>query len=387
MFTPELIEKFKKHPTPFYYYDLELLEKNLQLLKSTAASYGYQVHYALKANADARILQRIRDYGFGADCVSGNEVQRALQAGFPSKKIVFAGVGKTNAEILLALENQIHSLNCESYQELEVVNSLSKERGGITPVSLRLNPGLDAKTHRYITTGLEENKFGINQVEFDQIMKHLDSFTHLKVIGLHFHIGSQITDLAVFKNLCLKVNAIQDLLEKKYQLHLEHLNLGGGLGVDYHHPDEHPLPDYKGYFQTIQNYLKVSPNQTVHFELGRAIVAQCGTLISRVLYVKNGNHTQFAILDAGMTELIRPALYHGFHKIENLTGSGKPQAYDVVGPVCESSDFFGKSVILPETRRGDLMAIRSVGAYGEVMASRYNLRDPAKVVYSDSIED
>lgn len=384
MFNSQLIEKFKNCPTPFYYYDLGILEENLKALQKISSSLGYKIHYALKANANERILKLICNYGFGADCVSGNEVKRALQVGFSKNEIVFAGVGKTDQEILLALENEIHCLNCESLQELEVVNYLSQQLGKVTPVSLRLNPGLDAKTHQYITTGLEENKFGIGQVEFNAAITNLARFNHLNLIGLHFHIGSQITDLNVFRDLCFKVNEIQKSLAQR-DIRLAYLNLGGGLGIDYQHPDEKPIPDYAGYFRVFQRHLKLLPRQTVHFELGRALVAQCGALISRVLYTKKGINTQFAILDAGMTELIRPALYHGFHKIENLTGAEGTQKYDVVGPICESSDFLGKGVVLPETQRGDLIAIRSVGAYGEVMSSRYNLRDPAKVVYSDRL--
>lgn len=385
MFNSQLIEKFKKYPTPLYYYDLGLLRENLKALKDISSSLGYKIHYALKANVDERILKLICDSRFGADCVSGNEVKKALQMGFPKNEIVFAGVGKTDKEILLALENEIHSLNCESLQELEVVNSLAQQMGKLAPVSLRLNPGLDARTHQYITTGLQENKFGIGQVDFEAAINNLDRFKHIKLIGLHFHIGSQITDFEVFKDLCLKVNEIQEMLEQK-DIRLPHLNLGGGLGVDYHHPDEKPIPDYDSYFRVFKNNLNRLPWQNVHFELGRSIVAQCGTLISRVIYIKKGINTQFAILDSGMTELIRPALYQGYHKIENLTSSKGSQKYDVVGPVCESADFFGKGVTLPETQRGDLIAIRSVGAYGQVMSSRYNLRDPAKVLYSDSLE-
>ncbi|RMF56491.1 MAG: diaminopimelate decarboxylase [Calditrichaeota bacterium] len=384
MFTSDLIEKLNQHSTPFYYYDLDLLERNLQTLQEASQAYGYKVHYALKANVDERILQRIREYGFGADCVSGNEVRKALEVGFPASDIVFAGVGKTDQEIQFAIRNNIHSLNCESLQELEVINALSQQMNRVAPVSLRLNPGLDARTHQYITTGLEGNKFGISQVELESILKNLHQFTHINIIGLHFHIGSQITDLEVFRELCQVVNAIQEKFAA-YPLQLSHLNLGGGLGIDYYHPDENPIPDYHAFFQVFQESLKPLPQQTIHFELGRAVVAQCGALISRVTYVKRGLNTRFVILDAGMTELIRPALYHGYHKIQNLTSSEPSRVYDVVGPVCESADFFGKGVELPETRRGDLIAIRSVGAYGQVMASRYNLRDPARVIYSDQI--
>ena len=375
MFNSQIIEKFKNLPTPFYYYDLGLLEENLQTLDRISSSFGYKVHYALKANANDRILKLIYGYGFGADCVSGNEVKKALDIGFPKNKIVFAGVGKTDEEINLALENEIQCINIESIQEMEVINNLAEKFNRIVPIALRINPDLDAHTHHYITTGLEENKFGVYQHDLDGALDNLSSFKYLQLIGLHFHIGSQISDLNVFKNLCLKVNEIQGRVEIR-GIKLEHLNLGGGLGVDYQNPDNNLISDF-------HNYLKPLENQSVHFELGRSIVAQCGSLISRVLYVKKGIKTRFAVLDAGMTELIRPALYSAFHKIENLTGAGENQKYDIVGPVCETADFFGKGVELPEVKRGDLIAIRTTGAYGQVMASHYNLRDFADVVYSD----
>jgi diaminopimelate decarboxylase len=384
MFNSQLIEKFKNYPTPFYYYDLGILQENLKELKKVSSGFGYTVHYALKANADERILKLINEYGFGADCVSGNEVKRALEIGFPKDKIVFAGVGKTDPEIKFAIKSEIQCINCESLEEIEVVNGLSEEMEKITPIALRLNPSLDAKTHAYISTGLEENKFGIALSEVKKVLDDLDRFRNLKLGGLHFHIGSQIDDLKVFKELCLKVNEIQKALKKQH-IQIEHLNLGGGLGVNYQNPEENLVSDFNHYFRVFHRYLRPYPNQTVHFELGRSIVAQCGTLISRVLYIKKGVKTQFVILDAGMTELIRPALYQSFHKIENLSNNKGTQKYDVVGPVCESADFFGKGVFLAETQRGDLIAIRTIGAYGEVMASRYNLRDPAKVVYSDCV--
>ena len=384
MFDSQLVEKFKKYPTPFYYYDLSLLKKTLAVIKELSSTYGYKIHYALKANFDERILKIINQHEFGADCVSGNEVKRALEIGFPKDKIVFAGVGKTDDEIQLAIKNEIQCINCESLQEIEVVNGLSEKMGKITPIALRLNPSLDAKTHAYITTGLEENKFGIPLFELNNLLHNLRQFRYLDLIGIHFHIGSQITDLNVFKELSIKVNEIQKEFGKQ-NIQISHLNLGGGLGVNYQDPEKNLVADFDNYFSMFNRHLTSYPNQTVHFELGRSIVAQCGTLVSRVLYIKKGIKTQFVILDAGMTELIRPALYQSYHKIENLSNTNSSQKYDVVGPICESADFFGKGVFLPETKRGDLIAIRTAGAYGEVMASRYNLRDPVKVVYSDRI--
>jgi diaminopimelate decarboxylase len=289
-------------------------------------------------------------------------------------------VGKSDREILLALEHDNFCFNAESLHELEVLNELAEKTGKTARIALRINPNVNAKTHHYITTGLEENKFGINFWELPLVLELLPQLPNLKLVGLHFHIGSQITDLSVFKALCLRVNEIQQwFLERNIKV--EHLNLGGGLGVDYHEPDTNALPDFETYFGIFNQFLKPEPGQQIHFELGRALVAQSGTLISKVLYIKKGIKTNFVILDAGMTELIRPALYQSYHKIENLSSSQPDSRYDVVGPICESSDCFGKAVMLPETNRGDLVAIRTAGAYGEVMSSGYNLRDKAEAIY------
>lgn len=384
MFNPALIQKFQALETPFYYYDLSILEKTLRRLQQVSGRRGYKVHYAMKANVNDRILQIIKGFGFGVDCVSGNEVRKALETGFEANEIVFAGVGKTDREIRLALENNIHSFNCESLQEMEVIDQLAGEKGKTAPIALRINPGVDARTHHYITTGLEENKFGINFWELEDALALLQRLENVRLMGLHFHIGSQITKMRVFKGLCLRVNEIQSWFRERH-IEVEHLNLGGGLGIDYYHPDERAIPDFEKYFEVFQKFLEPLPNQVIHFELGRALVGQCSSLISRVIYVKSGLKTKFAILDAGMTELIRPALYQSYHKIENLTAGGPPEKYDVVGPICESSDCFGKAVTLPATRRGDLVAIRSAGAYGEVMASRYNMRNLPPAIYSDEL--
>ncbi len=386
MFTPERLAGFARLKTPFYYYDLALLERTLDELRTHAWAAGYVVHYALKANAHPRILRIVREAGFGADCVSANEIRRAREVGFRADQIVFAGVGKTDDEIRYALQERIHSFNCESLQELEVIDQLAGSMGLTATVALRINPDIDAGTHRYITTGLEENKFGIGAAALPDAVGTIQRSKHLRLTGLHFHIGSQITDTDVFKGLCLRVNEVQQWFADR-NIPIADINLGGGLGVDYHHPDESAVPDFRSYIQIFREFLEPLRGQTVHLEPGRSLVAQCGSLIARVLFVKQGESTAFAILDAGMTELIRPALYQSFHKIENLTSQRPARRYDVVGPVCESSDSFGKSVTLPETQRGDLIAIRTVGAYGEVMSSRYNLRDPAPSVFSDSGAD
>lgn len=378
------IDKFKELQTPFYYYDTELLRNTLKLVTGEAGKYGYHVHYAVKANANSKILSIVRENGLGADCVSGGEIQACLDAGFPAGKIVFAGVGKADWEINLGLDNNIFCFNVESAAELEVINELAEAKNKVASVALRVNPEVDANTHHYITTGLKENKFGINLCQLDEVLDQFARLKNVKLIGLHFHIGSQITDLTSFKGLCARVNEIQENMAKR-QMIVEHINVGGGLGIDYKHPDRQSIPDFADYFAIFHQLLKLQPNQTLHFEPGRSIVGQCGSLITKVLYVKKGSSKQFAIVDAGFTELIRPALYQAYHKIENLTSEGAVEAYDVVGPICESSDCFGKAVDLNEVHRADLIALRSAGAYGEIMASQYNCRKLPKAYFSDTL--
>lgn len=383
MISENNIKNISQYKTPFYYYDLALLQKTLDSVSKESTKYNYHVHYAFKANANSRIINTIKNSGLGADCVSGNEVKCAIENGFDSNKIVFAGVGKSDDEINYALEKNIFCFNCESMQELEVINELAAKQNKTASIALRINPNVDAHTHKYITTGLEENKFGINPYEFETVIEKLKSLPNIQLIGLHFHIGSQITDLSPFKKLCTRVNEINTFfLHKGFDLPI--INVGGGIGINYHEPDKEGIIDFASYFKVFNDFIELRKNQQLHFELGRAIVAQCGNLISKVLYIKNGINTNFAILDAGMTELIRPALYQAFHKIENISSNSKTIVkYDVVGPICESSDCFGKAVELPETKRGDIIAIRSAGAYGEVMASKYNLRDEVRSYFSE----
>lgn len=381
MFLPATIQKFQQLKTPFYYYDLALLERTLDAAAKASSPYNFHVHYAMKANTNAAVLKLINQYGFGADCVSGGEVQYAVDSGFTNNKIVFAGVGKSDDEINLGLQHDIFCFNAESVAELEVLNELAAKAGKTARIALRINPNVNANTHKYITTGLEENKFGINIWELDGVLEVLKKLGNLELIGIHFHIGSQITDLSVFKNLCLRVNELNQWFFEK-RINLKVLNVGGGLGVNYQEPDAQSIPDFEAYFALFNRFLELRQGQEIHFELGRALVAQCGSLITKVLYIKNGIKTNFAIVDAGMTELIRPALYQAYHKIENITnGADITEKYDVVGPICESSDCFGKAVSLPPTKRGDLIAIRTAGAYGEVMASNYNLREKAPVIF------
>lgn len=379
------IEKFRELRTPFYYYDTQLLRQTLACVNQEAARYGrFDVHYAMKANVNPKVLKVINESGLGADCVSGGEIRAAIKAGIPAHKIVFAGVGKADWEIDLGLEHGIFCFNVESIPELEVINELAAQRGKVAQIVLRINPNVGAHTHANITTGLAENKFGISMQDMEKVIDVAQEMKHVKFIGLHFHIGSQILDLSDFMALCNRVNELQDKLEARHIL-VEHINVGGGLGIDYQHPDRQSIPDFKEYFRTYHEHLKLRQHQTLHFELGRSIVGQCGTLISKVLYVKQGANKQFAILDAGMTDLIRPALYQAYHKIENITSEEAVQTYDVVGPICESSDVFGKAIDLNRVKRGDLIALRSAGAYGEIMASGYNCRELPKGYVSDEL--
>ena len=373
--------------TPFYYYDTALLRVTLDVIAQEVAQYpNYHVHYAMKANANPRLLEIIQQAGLGADCVSGGEVQRAIDAGFPADKIVYAGVGKSDREILTALQHDIFCFNVESIPELEVINELAAREGKVARVCLRINPDVEAHTHTHIITGMAENKFGIALHDMLHVVQLAQQLPNISFIGLHFHIGSQITNMHDFVALCERINEIQHLLHS-HDIYPSVINVGGGLGIDYHSPSEHPIADFKAYFRVFTQHLHLRPEQSLHFELGRSVVAQCGSLITRVLYVKQTATKQFAIVDAGMTELIRPALYQAKHKIQHLTSqSEKRELYDVVGPICESSDVFDKDVLLPTTQRGDILAIRSAGAYGESMASTYNCRPLPKSLMDSEID-
>ena len=379
------VNKFRELETPFYYYDVNVLRETLSCINKEAGKYNnFCVHYAVKANANHKVLTIIRESGLGADCVSGGEIRAAIKAGFPTNKIVYAGVGKTDWEINLGLDYDIFCFNVESVPELEIINELAAAKGKTARVAFRINPNVGAHTHANITTGLAENKFGISMEDMDKVIDMAGTLPHVKFVGLHFHIGSQILDMGDFVALCNRVNELQEKLYAR-QIIVEHIIVGGGLGIDYAHPNRQAIPNFTEYFATYHKHLKLRPQQTLHFELGRAVVGQCGSLISKVIYVKQGTNKQFAILDAGMTDLIRPALYQAYHKIENITSEEPMETYDVVGPICESSDVFGKAIDLNKAHRGDLFALRSAGAYGEIMASAYNCRALPKGYTSEEL--
>lgn len=368
------IEKFKEIETPFYYYDKALLTETLDTIKSQLEQHeGYHLHYAIKANANIDVLKEIHKAGFGVDCVSGGEIKQALNAGFDANKIVYAGVGKGDWEINLGLDAGIFCFNVESLEELEIINELAAAKQKVAKVCFRINPNVGAHTHANITTGLAENKFGIAMEDMETAINAAAEMKNIEFIGLHFHIGSQILEMGDFEALAGRVNELQDRLEKQ-GIVVKNINVGGGLGIAYTDPDGKPVPDFKAYFDTYAKYLKLRKGQCVHFELGRAVVGQMGSLITKVLYVKHAHIKKFVIVDAGMSDLIRPALYEAHHEIQNLTSNGPEETYDVVGPICESSDVFGKNEKLPECHRGDIMALRSAGAYGEIMACQYNCR-------------
>ena len=379
------IHKFRELETPFYYYDTNLLRHTLDTIRKEAGKYNkFCVHYAVKANANPKVLSIIRESGLGADCVSGGEIKAAIKAGFPANKIVYAGVGKTDAEINLGLDYDIFCFNVESVPELEVINELAAAKGKIARVAFRINPDVGAHTHANITTGLAENKFGISMKDMDHVIDRALEMNNINFVGLHFHIGSQILDMGDFTALCNRINELQEKLYAR-QIIVEHINVGGGLGIDYAHPTRQPVPDFASYFEPYHKHLKLRPQQTLHFELGRSVVGKCGSLITKVIYVKQGTNKQFAIVDGGMTDLIRPALYQAYHKIENITSDEATETYDVVGPICESSDVFGKAIDLNKVKRGDLIALRSAGAYGEIMASGYNCRQLPQGYTSDEL--
>ena len=377
------LDKFKQIPTPFYYYDMALLQDTLDEIRRCIAGFPFKVHYAVKANANAAILELIRRAGLGIDCVSGGELAAAISAGFAGNEIAFAGVGKTDKEIAAGIDSDIFCFNVESLPEMEVINEIAASKGKVARIAIRVNPNIDAHTHKYITTGLNENKFGINLPQLDAVVDAALAMKNVELIGLHFHIGSQIRETEPFIMLCNKANELLDQLEAR-GVKLKIINVGGGLGINYDDPDGDAIAGFDQYFSIFKQHLKLREGQELHFELGRAVVAQCGSLITRVTYVKTGIVKKFIIVDAGMSDLIRPALYQAHHKIENISATGTPtETYDVVGPICESSDCFGTDETLPITHRGDFIALRSAGAYGEIMASRYNCREFPAAIYSE----
>lgn len=363
--------------TPYYQYDINALHQVLETANFEANKYGFKVHYAIKANSNPVIVNEVSKFGFGADCVSGNEIKLAISKNIPPNKIVFAGVGKTTEELDYAIENEISVINVESWEELIKIDELAKNQHKTVNVAFRITPDVDAYTHNKISTGSLQHKFGFYSEEIPKLLKEGSTFNNIAVIGLHFHIGSQIMDLNVFRELSKKVSEINAMfLAAKYDIKI--LNVGGGLGVDYNLESENSMPNFSEYFATFNKCLIRNEHQEIHFELGRSLVANCGSLMTSVLYTKSNSLKNFIIVDAGMTELIRPALYDSSHFIENLSSTRSVEIYDVAGPICETSDVFAESIQLNKCAQGDILKIHTTGAYGEVMASNYNLRENVK---------
>lgn len=367
--------------TPCYIYDTRLLDDTFSRAKVELEKKfkNAEIHYAIKANHNPEIINFVKKYDMGIDCVSGGEIKRALEQGVDPNRIVFAGVGKADWEIELAIDSNVFILNCESLEEIEVVNQTAKTKHKQVNICLRINPNIDAQTHHYISTGEFDDKFGI---AFVDVLKWLENdfakFSNINLVGLHYHVGSQILNYQVFQSLAITTNEHIKLLQQK-GINIEHINFGGGLGIDYENPRQNPITDFEHFFASFAQFFEYSDDIKLHFELGRSLVGQSGILLAQVLFNKTTQQTDFLIVDAGMTELIRPALYQAQHKIVGLVDDiHNKQHYHVVGPICESSDVFAKYYPLPKLKRGDLIAIYSAGAYGKVLSSEYNLRPDVK---------
>mgnify|MGYP006265624969 CR=1 FL=1 len=359
--------------TPFYCYSTATLERHYQVFAG-ALPPGSLVAFSVKANGNLAVLKTLARLGAGADVVSGGELAKALAAGIPAARIVFSGVGKTRDEMRAALEAGIHQFNVESEPELAALNDVAASMGKRAPITLRINPDVDAKTHAKITTGTAETKFGIPFDRAREAYAHAAVLKHVEVVGIDVHIGSQITDLQPFETAFTLVAELVAALRADGHA-ISRLDLGGGLGVPYENSNAAP-PDPSEYGAMISRVTR-GLDCTLSFEPGRLICANAGVLVSRVLYVKHGEAKHFLIVDVGMNDLVRPAMYDAWHEIvpvrEPAVGSARV-AYDVVGPVCETSDLFAAGRQMPELAAGDLVAIMSAGAYGAVMAGDYNAR-------------
>lgn len=384
MFNKFLLNKFNSIKTPFYYYNLDILNKNISELFSSLEKTN-KVHFALKSNSNKKLLKILKLSGLGIDAVSSNEIKRAIEVGFSPRDIVFAGVGKSDDEIHYALQKEISYLNCESFEEIDVINEISKNMNKIADISIRINPSIKTGTHKNIETGNKNNKFGIDLNDIGLVIERIKDLNNISVVGFHFHLGSQIDSDTPFLKLCEVANEMNDLFYKK-NLIVKHINVGGGLSIDYKDPINNQVSDFKNFYKIFNQNLRLKENQNIHSELGRSIIGQCGFLVSKVLFNKKSYGRNYLIVDAGMNDLMRPALYNSFHKILNISSKNLNfKKYDVVGPVCESSDVFATDYELPISSRNDIIIICSTGAYGESMSSNYNLRNSLKSYFSDSI--
>ena len=366
------------HGTPLYVYSAATIAARYRAIDDAFGPYPHAIHYALKANSTLAIVRLLRGLGASADANSGGEIDVALRAGFIPPQVVFTGVGKTDAELALAIELGVKTINAESAGELERIDRLARERRTRARVALRVNPNIDARSHPHISTGLVTNKFGIALAAVRALCRSARTRTGLEIKGLHVHVGSQIVDLDPLRRAAQALVTLAGELRDD-GVTIDHLDLGGGLGISY---DGRPVPEAQDYAAALLPVVRDS-GVAIVLEPGRAIVGPAGALVARVVDVKpQAGGKQFVILDAGMTELIRPMLYGAFHRIEPVHARARPEAVcDVVGPLCESSDTLGADRRLPEPKAGDLMAVLDAGAYSSVMASNYNRRPlPAEVM-------
>jgi diaminopimelate decarboxylase len=378
----EIIEEFG---TPLYLYSKNQLLENFRSIDGAFAGTDHTTCYALKANSNLELLKILQKEGAGADAVSAGEINFALRAGFHPSKITFAGVGKQDAEIAFALKHDIFSFNVESIEELAVINEIAGKMNTKARIALRINPDIDAATHPYISTGLKTNKFGIDISVAVETFKYAASLPNLQVDGIHTHIGSQILKLDPFKQTAQKVvDMVKEL--RSLGINIQHIDFGGGYGVTYKNAIKHPLlpveestsadetPGNNAFITSVLPILKQAECKIV-IEPGRSIVANTGMLITKVLYRKDNGVKKFVIVDAGMNDLIRPSLYQAYHQIVPLTlKDGEREQVDIVGPVCESGDFFARERTMPFVKRGDHLAILTAGAYGFSVSSHYNAR-------------
>jgi diaminopimelate decarboxylase len=377
-----LHEVAAEHPTPFYLYSRRTIRENYTAIDAAFGDTAHTVCYALKANSNAHLLRELAGMGAGADVVSGGELLHARRAGIPAAKIMFAGVGKRDDEIIFALREKICGLNVESEAELEVIDKLAEKEGCVAPVSLRINPNIDINGHPYISTGRSGDKFGIEVERVDAILQRIAGFRNVGLVGLHAHIGSGIQELSSFEQSA-KILAETAQRARRSGVELRFIDVGGGLGVCYEEalpllPDTAPMPDLALDPREVAKAIMRGMGGLglpIIFEPGRALVASSGALVARVLYVKENRGKKFVIVDAAMNDLIRPSLYNAYHQIAPVVlQSAEREKVDVVGPICESGDFLARGRALPPLQRGDLVALMTAGAYGFSLSSNYNSR-------------
>ena len=365
--------------TPFYIYSKKAIEDRINEYKTAFKEYPTLICYATKANPNLSLLYLINRYGLGADIVSGGELFKARLSGFPSNKIVYAGVGKTDEEIRYAIKEGILSFNVESEQEIEILDQIGESLNKRANISIRVNPDVNPNTHPYISTGLNDSKFGIDIKDALDVYKIAVKKKNINVVGIHCHIGSQIVDVSPYKEAIQKVVELVFKL-KKEGIELKHIDIGGGLGIRYKPEDQ--TPDVKDLANTIIPIVKETGLKII-LEPGRSLVGEAGALITQVIFTKTKQNKNFIIVDSGMNDLVRPAIYEAYHHILSVERKNSKIRADIVGPICETGDFFAKGRIIDKVERGDYLAVMSVGAYGLSMASNYNVRPKAAEVLVD----